>query len=212
MNTALAMNDDHRPEQSPVPAAMKAEYDRLAALTDDALGDELGATLSLTAQHFAKLAMILRVKEERGHDLSDLKIGMVGYLRKIAYGQLLPEVLADFGHSPSLLRRISGLPTPDQTRVVRDGVTVGIPRPGGAVDAVKIPASSLTPAQASAVFAPDHIRTPEEQVRQLRFTSHAASEPRPEPPPYTISGNACVVNRACRLTKRDVQNILKAMG
>src|SRR5262245_11330835 len=96
---------------------IEAELSRFADLDTESLRAELARCMSDTASHLLRLAAIVRVLEERGEDLSDLKIGMVRHLRRIAYGQILPEVVVRFGSSAMLIDKIGSLPLPDQRRI-----------------------------------------------------------------------------------------------
>lgn len=198
-------------EVAPIPAQLERMYQELRKLSDAELDREFGVTLDATSEHFMRLAVMVRIMEERGRDLSELKNGMIAYLRKIAYGQLLPEIMADFGHRPSVLKRLSMLPMPDQAKAYKQGVEVGVFGNNGGVEHVKLPISSLNPEQVKAVFAPDHIRTPEEQIRFMRFQNRIPSEQRPEPPAYVVNKGKLIVSRPATFTKRMLENILKMM-
>ena len=81
------------------------------------LRDLLVEQMSLTAGHLLRLSWIIRVLEERGEDLSDLRLSILPYLRLIAYGQILPEVVVRFAAYPLLLGKVSTLAEPDQRRL-----------------------------------------------------------------------------------------------
>jgi hypothetical protein len=97
-------------------SALASEWDRIRSLDDDALNAELATVLQVTAGNIARLALILRAKEERGHDLSSLNIGMLDFLRLVAQGRLQPEAVVNFGHRKSVLKRFIDLPADEQRR------------------------------------------------------------------------------------------------
>lgn len=93
----------------------------LSGLSDVELDLELSSSLEITANALLRLAIILKIKEDRGHDLSQLKIGMIEHLRRIATGQLLPEVVVRWADRPSVIRRLAKLTIDEQReRVERD--------------------------------------------------------------------------------------------
>jgi hypothetical protein len=154
-----------------VPAAVldpaEAEYSRLASLDTEALRSELAAAISLTADSLRRLAMIVRLLEERGEDLTDLRIGLIGYLRRIAHGQLVPEAVVRFGESPGLLRAVAALPLPEQRRLAAGAtVTVVVPAADGftnrQADPLALPAGGFRQ-----VFGPRGIRGEAEQILYL---------------------------------------------
>jgi hypothetical protein len=202
-------------ESTPVPAGMQDEWRRLGALSDVELERELALAAEATAKNFLRLALILRQKEERGHDTASLKLGMVQYLRKIAYGQLLPEAMARFGMYPKLLRFVSLLPLPDQCRLIEQEVAIGVIGENGRVSHRMKDARLLTLHEMRQVFATDHVRSPAEQVSWRRSLDDSRATPaqavRHEPPSYTVAKGHLIVNRPTTLSRRDLQNILRSM-
>lgn len=93
---------------------VQAEYERVRVLNDAALDAELSTVVAATAASIAKIAAILRAKEERGHDISGIRLGMVRYLRMVSDGKLLPEAVATFGHRKQVLHKLAGLPPKEQ--------------------------------------------------------------------------------------------------
>ena len=139
----------------------------LAALDTEQLRAELAQSLRLTAAALVRLAWILRTLEERGEDLGELHAGLPWYLRLIAYGQLLPEAVVRFAGNPSLLRRIAGLPLPDQRRLA-DGEPVKLlVRAEAGTDYRPADPLKMTAAQLGQVFARDHLRGRDEQILLL---------------------------------------------
>lgn len=153
----------------PLAPPLQARIDALSSLNTEELRERLGKALEITATHLIEMAAIVRLLEERGEDMSDLRFGLLQYLRKIAFGQLLPEVVVKFQSSPLLMGRVAALPIPEQERVVNRGeITVVLIRDGGEIDRRLVPATSLSQSEIRQVFAPNHMRNEGEQVSWLR--------------------------------------------
>jgi hypothetical protein len=90
----------------------------LRTLSTDELKQQLVDRLGLTAESLLRTACLVAVLEERGEDLSGLKIGLLGHLRKIATGKLLPEIVVQFAGNGKLINRISELAITDQRRIL----------------------------------------------------------------------------------------------
>jgi hypothetical protein len=90
----------------------------LAALSTEELRAELSRSLEVTAAQLVHLAAIVAELERRGENLSDLRLGLLGYLRRINAGQVLPELVVRFQGRPAALQTASLLPIGDQQRLV----------------------------------------------------------------------------------------------
>ena len=111
--------------------------------------------------------------ERRGEDLSELKLGMLGYLRRIAAGQMLPEIAARYFGQPLLLSRASSMPLPDQERLVADqSVEVYEVDEDGQTSARRIPAHLLSAGQIRQVIGRNGIRGEQEQLLYARENRH----------------------------------------
>lgn len=153
---------------SPPNAAVEAVVAEINSLSTDELRRELATSLAGTATHLVRLAVIVRTLEERGEDLADLKIGLLSYLRRIAYGQILPEVVVRFAEYPSLVRRIAALPIPEQLRLAQgEPVPVAIRTEDGSIDHRLMDPLSLSGSQVAQVFSSDRIRTAAEQITAI---------------------------------------------
>jgi hypothetical protein len=194
-----------------VPEQLYPEWERIKRLTDEELDAELVETMEVSAKMLVRLALIVRQKEERGHDLSGITTSMLTYLRKIAYGQLLPEAVSCFLAHPTILKRIAALPIPDQRKCIQGGGVRIACFQGDQVTHRMADLTLLGPSELSQVFASDHIRSVDEQAALLKANDTSPVPQRPEPPPYTIAGNHLIVLRPVRLSKRDIQKILAAM-
>ena len=136
----------------------------LTSLTIDDLRAELAKQMQLTAQHLIRLAAVVAELERRGEDLSDLRIGMLHHLRRIAAGQVLPEIVVRFANAPGLLAKIGAMPIPDQQRLI-DGESIKllVNSPDGGVGHLMVDPMKLTRQQVTQIFARDHIRDEQEQ-------------------------------------------------
>lgn len=166
-----------------------SERERLLALDDAALQQELIDGLRLTAASLMRLACIVRILEERGKDLSDLRIGLLSYLRKIAYGQVLAEVVVRFAEHPDLMRRVSQLPIPDQERLASgEPIQLAVWRVGGGTDHRMVDPLSLTKKQIGQVFGPARLRPLHEQIVRMEAK-------RPAPPREPTNGHTSSIVR-----------------
>lgn len=156
------------PDLPAVPTGRGGEELRaLAALGTAQLRAELSRALERTAAHLMRLALIVRVLEERGEDLSDLRLGLLPYLRQIAYGRILPEVVVRFAESPALVRTIAALPPPDQRRLAAgEPVPLVVAREGGHDIRMADPLR-MTAAQIHQVFRHGRICDESEQLLTL---------------------------------------------
>ena len=188
---------------------------QLQQMSDAQLRAYLAERLRFTAQNMIELAMVIREFDERGVDLSDLRLSLLVYLRRIAYGQTLPEVVAMLAGRRDLLQRVAFLPLPEQAQCVDEkGLTVvtgaGV-QPDGQCDTRRRQLLDLEPWEVRQVFGPNGLRSQLQQAAWLKGRSLQASQPTHERPTYVIEKNVLVVNRPTRITKRDLTHILAAM-
>lgn len=154
----------------------------LGNLSTQALRAELAQSIMMTARHLAYLAMIWRELENRGEDLSELRVGLAIYLPQIAAGQLEAETVIRFAGRPLILRSVATLSLDQQRRLAAGEplpvLTIGA---SGEYEHTTLPAQTLTAAQARMVFEQGRIRTIDEQravLESRRVASrrrHAAS-------------------------------------
>jgi hypothetical protein len=176
-----------RPPMVPVMPVIDASVTRddLQSLSTADLRRELSAALELTAQTLRRLAAIVRILEDRGEDLSDLRLGFLGYVRQVAHGQVAPEVVVRFAESPLLIRRVAALPMPDQVRLASgepvDLVVIG---PNGRPDTRRVDPLNLGRDQIVQVFSPTGIRDISEQILIV--------ESRSQKPPKAKTGKTIV--------------------
>lgn len=183
----------------------------LESLDTKALKQELLDVLAGTAEKIRRAAMIVGILESRGEDLSDFKTGIIGYLRKIACGQLLPEVMVKFFGSRAI-KAIASLPIPDQQACIdRENVDVGLII-DGKIDVKSRPIVLLEPVEVRQVFASDHIRTTNEQVAWMRTQDMKRPQVTSfiESSPWVIAGKQIIIHKPMKLTRRDLETMLKA--
>jgi hypothetical protein len=151
----------------------------VVAMTTEQLRAALSRSMARTAAELTRLAWIVRVLEERGEDLSDLRVGLLDYLRFIAYGRLVPEAVVRFGSDPALLRAVQALPNPDQRRLAEGGPVTVVVRRGDAFDRREVDPTYLTAGLRRQVFGRAGLRSEAEQIAWLedRDGGHAPAKP-----------------------------------
>ena len=149
----------------PPASTFPAPPPELSGLDTAELRLELARGLRVTADSLLRLAWIVRLLEERGEDLSDLRIGLLDYLRRIAYGQVAPELVVRYAESPGLMRTLAALPLPDQQRIASgEPVQVVVRREDGKFDVRMADPIKMTRDQISQVFGRGKIRDQSEQI------------------------------------------------
>jgi hypothetical protein len=149
-----------------LPEALERELDAIGAMEDkQELVKLYMRELGTTIESFLKLARIVRRLEELGYDLSDIRIAIHPWIRKLAYDQLRPQVIVRFLGKPRLFAKIAALAIPDQERLA-DGGTMKVMELNG--DHRNCDPLDLLPEQISQVFGPEGLRTDAEQIAYLR--------------------------------------------
>ena len=152
----------------------------LENMTESQLRGELLKCFGLTVYGLRTAATIVSIMEKRGIDLSDMKLALLPYLRKIASNQVMPEVIIRFVGVPSLLNVIGNLPMPDQEKLAAgEPVPLMVVGPEGRAIRMADPLlMSMT--QRTQAFARDRIRDEAEQALFLDSKLLKASTPIPE--------------------------------
>lgn len=91
--------------------------EQLDSLPTAELKRELAGLLALTASNLLRLAVIVSILEDRGEDMTALKGGFLDILRKIACGQLLPDLVILFSGDPAKIQKAASMPLEDQREV-----------------------------------------------------------------------------------------------
>lgn len=145
------------------------ERQEFLAMSTDELRVELTRSLDMTAQSLRRLALIVRTLDERGIDLSDLKLGLLTYLRQIAYGHVIPEVVVRFAEAPSLIQRIAALPAPDQRSLAGgEPVDLVVREADGSFGRRRADPLKMTGQQIYQVFGRGRLRDEAEQILYLQ--------------------------------------------
>jgi hypothetical protein len=159
----LATKDEKAQVSKDEPAIL----DRLSMLSTEDLRHRLSETLNRTVDDLREAAACVRLLEERGEDMSELRGSLFNYLRLIAYGQLEAEVLVRFAGSPSMMRTVASLPLPDQKRLAEGQKVEVAVRRGNVFDTRLIAPLNMRSEQFRQVFAGGRIRSIPEQIAQL---------------------------------------------
>lgn len=147
-----------------------AQASELAIAPTEELKSRLTSLLARTAEDLSSMAAIVGELERRGEDLSTLKLGIVHYLRRIAAGQLLPEIVVQYSGYPLMLRQATVLPIEDQRRLISgEPLPVAVWR-GNNIEWRRVDPLALTRDHVTQIFAGDHLRTDAEQVSYLEGT------------------------------------------
>ena len=178
------MTDAALPALAPTQDLVVPSRYQLDQMTTQQLRGELARSLTISAQHLAYLAAVWAALEERGEDLSDLRIGLAVYLPQIAAGRLEAEAVLRFAGQPTVLRSMAGLPL-DRQRELAKGAPVPVLsiNAQGGYETVELPAYTLTAAQARMVFDGDKMRSVPEQraiLEAARVSKARRTRPGPD--------------------------------
>lgn len=140
----------------------------IALKSTEDLRRELADHLELTVASLARMAGIVRELERRGVDLSDLRTGLVSYLRLIGQGRLSAKAVAKFVDRPLLLRAVAELPLDRQDQLA-DGQTIDVlvSTPGGHTSSDSVAAADMSLDQIRLAFCRGQILSPQQQLARL---------------------------------------------
>lgn len=128
------------------------------------LMSELKECLKITVYHVIKLAAIVRRLEECGCEI-EVDFSLLPYIRKVAYEQVVPELIVSLQGDQQLLSKAASLPIPEQ-RMIAENKPLKVMEIGG--DHRKVPPLSMTRREIRQVFGRDKIRSDAEQIGWLR--------------------------------------------
>lgn len=141
------------------------DIDYIRTCTDPAwLVDELRKATQTSVKHVARMAAIIRQLEELGHEVQ-VDLGPLPFLRKIAYGNMIPELYVALECDPALLSRAGSLPTPDQDRIARNEPMKVMELDG---DHRMVAPLSMTRQEIAQVFAKGRLRDEAQQIGWLK--------------------------------------------
>lgn len=152
-------------------------------MNTEELMQRLGAAMSVHVEKLVEIAALIRVLEHRGENLDQLKIGMLVWFRRIAYGQVMPEVFTKFRFNPNVLEKVASLPIPDQRRLSSGGTVEVLTFSGQNVTTRQVDPINMTGRELQQVFYRGRVRNLTEQRGWLedkkpqRQTSELQLEP-----------------------------------
>jgi hypothetical protein len=145
------------------------DYKQIMSSTDGKwIVDQIVSAVHTTVAHVARIAALLRRAEELEIEI-DIQVGPVGFLRRIAYGQMIPELYVAFEDDPKLMSKLSVLPTPDQKKIAAGKpLKVMTFDDNGNVTHLMVSVRDMSKSQVQQVFYKGRIRSEAEQVNYLR--------------------------------------------
>ena len=147
-----------------VPEDLRDEVKAIAiSENSEWLLEQLKDSLSITVRHVIKVAALLRRLEERGVEV-DIEFSLIPLLRKVSYGQVLPELVVTLQGDATLLNKAASLAIPEQ-RVFAKNEPVKVMQAGGSHRMV--PPLSLTRRELRQVIHRGKIRSDAEQIGWL---------------------------------------------
>lgn len=157
--TAIAVDDfENNPE-------LKTELLRIEQENDTKrLTDEMFQCLTLSVQTLIRLGAIIRRLESLGIDVVAFEIPNMNLFRRVAHGQMIPELMLEMGGSPRLLKKVACLPITDQRRIANGGA-VKVLLDGGSH--LMLQPANMTSQQVSQVFGNGSIRNESQQAAWL---------------------------------------------
>lgn len=168
---------------APLPTYLVKDASECAGKSNEELRVILEDGLSITCAGLIRAAAAVRQLDANGFDFADANCtATLPLLRKIAYGQLVPDAVAQFFRHPSLLGRLQRLSPPEQKRLSADFPIKVAEYDGTTIAFRAIPPSKLTPKQIRQIFASDHLRSEAEQAAWLREAEPAPARRAPKPP------------------------------
>lgn len=160
-------------------------------MSDDELREAIRRSFMVGVQSIHRAAMAWRVAEGRGIDLSDLRFRLANYVRRVAHGQMLPEVIAVFYGAPrERIEKIASLPLPDQKKAV-DGQIKTVVKEEGKTTYRLLHPNDMTTQQFRQVFASDHIRSETEQIALLSSRETYSEKAKAQPTSCYVDRKKC---------------------
>lgn len=142
---------------------------------------------------------------EKIHKATGIHWNVLGNLERVGRGAMHYKLL--FDTSPAATK-IQLLPASKQAEVYERGVQV-VSEHGGKFVVEQKKAHELTPQQVKILFAPDHIRTVDEQMKE------AAAKPKPKASfaaqRYIVEGDKLTILAATTFTMAQLEEILESM-
>jgi hypothetical protein len=143
----------------------KAEPIDLADAPTAALHEALRDAIGVTARAIAQVARLWVELERRGENMDGYRWTLRQFMRPVAEGRVLPEVVAQLGGEPRKLSLVAELPVADQRRLVIDAEPVEIAGADGGTRRTSV--AQMTYTEAARVIRDGAVRTPREQMMTL---------------------------------------------
>lgn len=210
MTTPMPQNHDDRGDW---PEWLKPIADEYHGYDGDGIRDELSKLMALTRENLTRMAVLVRIADERGESLGAIEhLSMLHALRKIAHGQLLPDIAAKLIASKTVFGRVSNLPLNEQRRVAEDKPLPIAEQQDGEWTHRLVKPSAMTVEEARQVFADDHVRDVGEQRSLVsgRAARAETTRSRKQAGPYVIDGRRKLVKftKPCELTLADLSELV----
>ena len=152
--------------------AGRLDLTALAEVPTERLWAELESGADFQAEHLKYLAAIYDELDRRGEDMSAFRGGYYAYLKRIASGTLMPEVMQRF-LGTAVCGRVASLPIAQQKDLLNNGASVPLAVfQDGQFTHRNVPLAELVPSQVEQVFGRAagacYIRSVAEQTRLLQ--------------------------------------------
>lgn len=211
MNEIATRGDD-------VPPALVQAYEEFAAQPDDALRTALQDLLYLSRENVIRMAAIVRILCERKVELRGVVPETVTTaLLRIAYGQVVPELLATAWLPDAVVKRAMLLPLPQQLEIAADKplevYEIGSAEHGPEPRMVR--PSEMSPRQAQQVFGAAGLRTPQQQVEFLKHAAEKqATRDAQVTPVVAMKRERCIMVRAAptKITLHELKMYVRELG
>ena len=142
------------------------------------------------------------------NEIPEMSYDVLSRFEQIGRKQLYPKLLIC---GSSGLRKLATLPYSEQKKYFDEPVDVIIEKPGG-VDTLKVMVKNLTPFQVKQIFNNGTIRDAGAQRSWLRSENHKTASISQEGSAYAVKGSMLVINRPCKLSVKELANLMAQMS
>jgi len=185
--------------------------DDLDGMPSEDLIQKFRECLAGIATNYLVMARVILMIEKRDEDTTPLRCAIFDVLRKIAYGQLVPELIT-YIKDGATFRKLCSLPLPDQKRIANGEplrVIEGVDDAGNFI-ARLVQFSAMTDFQKKQVFARDGLRTDEQQWQHLKGKRPEVAN-KGYSVKFTAKQEAALIKRAAREGKSPMALIREAL-
>jgi len=170
-----------------IPKQFRQDVQQILKSTDiEELKQVLQNHAQLALGNILMMAAAVRRLEELEMKVT-LNLGILPYLRRIAYGQLSAELFITLQGDVGFLEKAASLPLPDQSQIA-DNKPLKVMELGG--DHRMVPPLSMNGREIKQVIGRGKIRNEAEQIGWLREKAQSLRQPGPPP-----EKNSVVINR-----------------